>query len=370
MLRNLGLQPAQSPGQRPERVLEIRGQPEQRLRVRLENLRIDRGPWADRGSPSRAAGVWISHVEDSEIDGLQITGNGRGAGLVVLDADGLRIDSLHVHDMVWAPCPSDARRLLPEDVRAGWNEVLLQSMEDCTSQPGERLRIREPLAGVIIGRSRNVVLSRPLIQRLLARLSDGTLLPWQTDGMTIKTGPVDSSGAAVDSRIVIDAARIESVWEGIDVNGLPIRGVTVRNAVVRDVHAFGVKAANGVQDMVVDQTRVERAGLAGFVVSGDGDPRPRGPSTRRVRISNSTALDTGFGGRWLGQATIAGFRLMSTSRNASEVVLERFSARDTQASPTMSFGVHAECAGSLRVEGSSVHGATRAPVSIAGAPCH
>lgn len=331
-------------GRRGDRTLLIRGTAERPLRVTLQRVTVDRGGNRHQGSPSDAAGIWIDHVVDSEFDRVEITGHGRGVGLLMADVSNVTVRNLWVHDMTWAPCRRQAEGLPLADVRRAWNSYLMVPMDDCHQDGQARQRIQEPLAGVVIVRSQQVRLLAPVIERLFAAFADGSELEWQTDGITIGSDALDASGKAVRSDILVQGARISRVWEGVDMTGQPLTGVQVLDAQVSDIHAIGIKAANGASEIVVRQARVARSGLAGFAVGGRNNSEPPFPASHSVRIVDSVALDTGSNGFWDGQATVAGFRVMAGAiQDPFSVSIEQSDALDEQRVPTMTYGFVSVC---------------------------
>ncbi|MDD2759958.1 MAG: hypothetical protein PHH11_06650 [Methylomonas sp.] len=292
--------PKDSEGPCSVRTLLIRGEPTRPIRIALERVKVDRGDNPHQGCPWDAAGIWIDHVVDSRLSSVEITGNGRGAAWGA-DAGNVEIRNLWIHDMTWAPCLTQVEGLPWEQIHLAWNSYQVVPMDNCTVATRTRVRIQEPLTGLFVVRSRNVHIIDPIIERLYAQFDDGRRLPWQTDGIGIGSGPVDFIGQPVTSDIMIQRASISRVWEGIDIAGEPVTSVSIEAASIDELHAFGIKVANGAADVRIRQARVANSGLAGFVVSGKNTRTSPHPATHQVDIQDSQSVNTGSNGYWKGQ---------------------------------------------------------------------
>jgi hypothetical protein len=347
----------QREGPRSVRTLLIRGEAGRPIRIVLENIVVHRGENPHQGSPNDAAGIWIDNVVDSQLHGIEITGNGRGAGLLLGDANNVEIRNLWVHDMAWAPCLSQPEGLPWDEIRHSWNTYQVIPMDNCAVRGRLRVRIQEPLSGLIVVRSRHVRIIDPVIERLHAIFSDGRRAPWQTDGMTIGSGQVDADGKSIPADILIRDARVSQVWEGIDIAGHPVHAVRIENTKIDDIHAFGIKVANGAADIKIQKAKVSNSGIAAFVVSGKNTQAITHPATHQVSIQESLAINTGSNRYWHGQATIAGFRVMSGRVSGPiGVRIIRSTAIDEQNTSTMRFGFHSECRSSMVLDETSAYG--------------
>lgn len=332
-------------GDKAAKTLLVAGTEQRPVRVRLEDVHIHRGTNPHKGSPGNAGGIWLSHVADSVLSGVVITGNGRGAGLMVADSRDVEVLHPRIHDMVWAPCASQAEGLPWDDIRRSWNSYAMVPMDDCADSARPRVRIREPLAGIVVARSQRVAIRHARIHRLLARFADGRTEPWQTDGISVRSDRVLEPGRSLASEVMIENPRISQVWEGIDLLGQPLTSVRVIHPRTEDTHAFGVKVVNGARDIVVDGGTSRRSGIAGFVVAGTGNRASGFAPTHEVQIRDSRSVDSGAGALWRQQANIAGFRVMRGAAGGPNAVsITGSRAVDRQAQPTMSFGFHSECA--------------------------
>lgn len=333
-------------GDKAAKTLLVAGTEQRPVRVVLEDVHVHRGANPRKGSPGNAGGIWLAHVADSVLSGVVITGNGRGAGLVVVDSRDVEIYHPRIHDMVWAPCAGQAEGLPWDEIRRSWNSYLVMPMDDCADTARPRIRIREPLAGIVVGRSQRVTIRQARVHRLMALFADGRTEPWQTDGISVRSDRVLEAGRSLASEVTIENPRISQVWEGIDLLGQPLTSVRVINPRTEDTHAFGVKVVNGARDVVVEGGTSRRSGIAGFVVAGTGNRAAGFAPTHQVQIRDSRSVDTGAGARWRQQATIAGFRVMQGAAGGpGAVTITGSRAVDRQVQPTMSFGLHSECAG-------------------------
>ena len=353
-----------------DRTLFVRGESGKPVTVILEHLKVDRGVSATQGGSSDSAGIWIDGAIDSRLTNVEVTGNGRGAGLQLTNVVNMELRDLWIHDMVWAPCVAQKERIPLDAIRNAWNSYPVISMKDCSSPAADRVRIQEPLTGIKISRSRNIRIIGPVIQRLRARLADGRELAWQTDGITVGSDAQDESGHAIASRISISKARISEVWEGIDLAGHPLSQVEITDADVSDVHAFGIKMANGATDVRVARSTVRRSGLAGFVVGGKIETGGGYESSRRIEFEDCTAVDTGANAYWAGQAAIAGFRVMrGVAQDPASIRIVRSRAIDDQAIPTMTFGFLSACREAVEFKDVVVEGYRDAAVHVVPVQC-
>ena len=357
-------------GRHDTRTLFVRGPGQTPLRVRLHDIKVNRGANRHQGSPSDAAGIWIDGAVDSELVNVEITGHGRGSGLLMADVRNVVVRKLWVHDMTWAPCRQQSEGLPYDAVRKAWNAYMVVPMRNCAKAGAQRERIQEPLAGVVIVRSQKVQLIAPVIERLYAAFADGRELAWQTDGITIGADGSGPDGQPQRSDILVQSARIAHVWEGIDMTGQPLTGVQVLDARISDIHAIGVKAANGASEISVRNTQVSNSGLAGFAVGGKNNANRPAPATHAVHIVDSVARNTGANGFWQGQALVAGFRVMnSTVQDAYDVLIENSSAENDAGSAGMRFGFHAECRSAMVTRNVKSAGPGQAVVLVEPAAC-
>jgi hypothetical protein len=150
------------------------------MRVRLSNVTVDKGADASSGSRSEAAGIWIENAAEVVLDNVEITGNGKGYGLLIARSRNVRIANLHVHDLVWAPYQGDTALTLDRVRQEGWNRPTIRELRrtsDGKDQIFAGVRVQEQLACVMIVGSQNVRMEGTRVRNCLARFSEGDL-PW------------------------------------------------------------------------------------------------------------------------------------------------------------------------------------------------
>jgi hypothetical protein len=263
------------------RTLLIRPGGDRPIRVRLDRVKIDRGPHAEQGSRSDSAGIWLDGAESVDFRNVEITGNGKGYGLFITNARNVTLTNLWVHDLVWAPYRGDKPLIRSAINAAGWNSVPIHEFREQRS--GRRaaakfygVRVQEQLTCVSLANVAHVRIENVRVERCMARF-DGGDLPWQTDGLDIGRSSSDIS---------IQGGRIDSAWEGVDVaaggdgiDGLRIDGLSISNA-----FSFGLKMGYQLRNARVSDLVVRGAGLAGIVLYGP---------VRGVRISRASAENVG-----------------------------------------------------------------------------
>lgn len=237
------------------------------LVVYLRDVKIDKGDDPRSGSRTDAAGLWIEGARKVHLEDVEITGDGKGFGLLIANSTDVSIKKLDVHDLVWAPYAGDTPFSFASVRAQGWNSVTVREAEweSRSPQPTVRwkgVRVQEQLACVMIVRSSNVVLRDTRITNCLARFDEGDF-PWQGDGLNI-------GGDTRDVRIEGDT-RISNTWEGIDIvgTGNGIDGLSISGVMISNSFAFGAKWGYRVVGGSLTDTTIAGAGLAGFIMSGD-----------------------------------------------------------------------------------------------------
>lgn len=248
------------------RTLLIRPESDQaRISVTLRNVRIDRGNDPSSGARSEAAGIWIGHARKVDLQDVEITGGGKGFGLMVVDSANVTARNLNIHDMVWAPYAGDAELTL-ERVRAqGWNtapvrEFRFAGQQGVKADGFQGVRVQEQLSCVMIVRSTNVVLDKMRIKGCGARFAEGNL-PWQADGVGIG----ESSAA-----IRISRSAIADTWEGVDVvgGGVGVKDIAISDTSIDNSFGYGVKGGYTLRNLTVTDSIISNSGLAGVVIYG------------------------------------------------------------------------------------------------------
>ncbi len=228
-----------------------------RYQVYLADVRVLRGEHDALGAAGEAAGIYVAGADPVVMRDVEVTGHGRGNGILIARSSRVRLSGLNIHDLVWALEPGD-RQFSLEDMRTRfrWNSVPIY-VYDAEARQFAQVRSQEQANGLVIVGSDDVVVERATIDGVLYRSRDG-LIPWQADGISI--GNVSCLG--------IYDTTIARTWEGIDLTGQWVRNFRLANIEIRDSHAFGLKLVHAATDGVVDDLRVSHSGLAGVVVAG------------------------------------------------------------------------------------------------------
>lgn len=253
-----------------------------RIRVNLSNLKMDRGRYPYGGSRADAAGVWIDHADRVDFRDVEITGDGKGFGLLIVRSRNVNLIRLSVHDMRWAPYPGDTP-LSPSRVAAiGWNVVPIREFREGLGSVARQprfygTRIQEQLTCAHLADVEHVRIVELRIERCEARFDTGSL-PWQADGLNI---------GGFSSDVVIKEAVIDSVWEGIDVvaSGKGVDGFEIDGARISNAFGVGLKLGYDLRNATVRRLTVSNAGLAGIVVYG---------RVSAARISDSAITGVGL----------------------------------------------------------------------------
>ncbi|WP_431686759.1 hypothetical protein [Hahella sp. NBU794] len=340
------------------RAFLIRGAAEAPLQVELENIALVRGGNKTSGSMSDSAGIWIDNANRVTLSNVEVSGNGRGPGVLIADSDNVTINDLYVHDMFWSPCREDESTLTKNSLlsRKDWSSRMIHDPANCGSD--NLIRIEEQIAGLLIVRSNNIRINNPSIERIYAHLIDGAM-PYQTDGITIgsnfddldKQANCEQKTDRDEFNIEIRGAKITDVWEGIDFTGNPLADILVDVASISRTHAFGVKFANGASCALVKNVTVTDSGLSGFVLTGKNNPDHSAPAPHSVTFDNTVAINPGSNGYWRGVASIAGYRIMNGAlQDPTDIRIINSKSVDTQTVKTMDYGFFSEaCDAALTV---------------------
>lgn len=263
------------------RTLLIRSDDGRPLRVTLSHVKIDRGRYAEQGSRSDSAGIWLDGADGVDLDDVEITGNGKGYGLFISNARNVTLRNLWVHDLVWAPYRGDQPLSKAAVEAVGWNSVPIHEFRE--HRPGDTraakfygVRIQEQLTCVALQNVSQVTVENLRIARCMARFQNGNL-PWQADGFDLGNSSSD---------IKVNGAAIDSTWEGIDVvaDGNGIQRLDMNDLKVTNAFSFGLKMGYQLHGASVSGLEVAGAGLAGVVLYGP---------VRDVRLSNLSIRDVG-----------------------------------------------------------------------------
>ena len=262
------------------RTLLIRPGGDRPIRVNLDRVKVDRGPYAEQGSRSDSAGIWLDGADRVDFRNVEITGNGKGYGLLITNARNVTLTNLWVHDLVWAPYRGDKPLSRASVAAIGWNAVPIHEFrEQRGGGPAAKfygVRIQEQLTCVSLANVSHVTINNVRIERCMARFDTGDL-PWQADGLDIGRSSSD---------VTINGARIDSTWEGMDVvaGGEGIDRLQINDLAISNSFSFGLKMGYRLRNARVSGLTVRGAGLAGVVVYGP---------VRNVRISRASIQDVG-----------------------------------------------------------------------------
>jgi hypothetical protein len=304
------------------RTLFISGAGDKPVSVKLENVKILRGDHPDAGMHSNAAGLYLVNASPLVLTNVEITGDGKGAGLQINNCRPVRIDRLHIHDIRWAPFRGDAQftgEVLGRDF--GWNNSPIYDFDD---REGHfiRVRIQEQLAGVVLSYSDDIEITNSRVERI-GTMIDGKFLPWQADGFTI-------SGV---KNLVMRDCVISEVWEGIDFTGKGVDGFLQENIRIADCFSYSFKYAHPQKNGKVINCVSERAGYKGFTI---------GAECENIEFTNCISRETGQRGYWRREGRprngFAGFEVhFEDGHSPRNITLQDCRAEDGE-SPTMEFG--------------------------------
>ncbi len=278
---------------------------DKKVKVRLANVKINMGKSPVLGSRGDSAAVWIADADLIQIEGLEISGQGRGAGLKIINSSQVSINHLSIHDLYWAPYAGD-RAFAEQRIKESfaWNNNPIYEYNP-NLKKFTHVRVQEQLTGLFIVGTENVSITNTRVERLMAYFDTG-LHPWQADGITIGNS----------KNVAIANVDIAYVWEGIDMTGLDgVENFSITNATASDIFAFAYKFVWGTRHGVLENVSAVNAGYAGFVFGG---------TAFNILVNNSKTLETGVvhsaaGLReyWRSStaplATVSGFRVMGSS---------------------------------------------------------
>jgi hypothetical protein len=278
------------------RTLAIAGTSERPISVRLQKIKVVRGDHPGTGG-GEAAAIRVDQASSVIMKDVEVTGDGKGAGIWITNSSKLRLERLHVHDMNWSPYIGDAIfesvpiKSIKEDF--SWNTFPIYRLDSARSR-FVRVRIQEQLAGIQIFFCDDVELLDSRVERLQTRIGE-RLYPLQADGMTVTNV----------TNFTVRNCHFSEVWEGVDFNGNSDDGFVCENCTASDAFAFGFKLAHPKRNGRLINCTALRSGGAGFVME---------PELENIEFIGCQARETGASGFWTkenGQRlmTIAGFRL-------------------------------------------------------------
>lgn len=283
------------------------------ITLRLENIKIERGPKDSEanGSVSDSAGIWTTNTTP-QFQNIEVYGGGKGDGIIVVNADGGYMTDVYVHDMTWTPYVEDQAdetfwksfTLATLQQKKDWNAFTIQDFDGKTLV---KKRVEEQLYGIVLGNVTGIKLTRPRVERLMTRFSDGMVYPYQSDGITVTSG----------NDIQIIDAKISHVAEGIDVPGSPVNLIDISGTEITDAPLFCFKTRGSYDTKAValkdDVTHVtirnsvaRRCGMAAYLVAAGAE----------AWLQDTQAIDTGLGPDGAaspGIGTVAAYRFVSSS---------------------------------------------------------
>lgn len=261
----------------------------------LKNVSVHRGTDKSAGNINTSAGIYLCDVAGVEVfDEIDVTGDGKGCGIQMLEIHGPRLGKIRVHDMAYAGAATQ------EQIFGVW-------MNQCSDFQLDRVEVN--------------------------RLGSDTGRFYQTDGVTV-SGSVNFS---------ITRPQISFCGEGIDLTGsVGNSRFEIIKGEITDCDAFSLKLANSASNGLIRQVKMARAGFSDFVASG--------PSQAGIaRIENVTlygceSLNPG-NDHWAA-SNITGFSIMTGSVDTSYPKGFSFlscTATDTRPVKRMKWGFRNDC---------------------------
>lgn len=235
------------------------------LRVTLDHVTVNRGIFPGGGSRAESAGIWLQGADRADLRSVEVTGFGKGYGLLVSHSRNVAIDDLWIHDLIWSPYPGEQPLQSSRMAAIGWNAVPVHEFRAAGS-PGAKvgkfygMRVQEQLTCAFFVEVEDVIIRNARISHCMARLQDGDF-PWQSDGLDISRS---------SSRITIDNVIIDSTWNAIDVvgGGAGVSDLTITNMRATNAFTFAIKLGYQLRNVELTNVQVANAGLAGVVLYG------------------------------------------------------------------------------------------------------
>jgi hypothetical protein len=201
----------------------------------------------------------------ADLRNVEVTGYGKGYGLIVLRSSNVTADDLWVHDLVWAPYRGDAPLTQTRAAALGWNSVTIREFQP-GGQNGQRapkfygVRVQEQITCAMFSEVHNVIIRNPRVSHCMARFEGGDL-PWQADGLDVSRS---------SSNVTVDHPVIDSVWEGMDIvgNGTGVDGLTINNPEVSNAFGYGLKLGYHSSHVRITNAKITNAGISGIIIYG------------------------------------------------------------------------------------------------------
>jgi hypothetical protein len=277
--------------------------------LHIENIFINRGIDATKGTFGPSSGLYITTCLRFRVHNVEVTGNGAGDGIQVLNSAKFELVNLYVHNMAF-------------DVSGATNDQLEGiSLDSCTEWTLVNPRVHD-----LTGNGTRSGVSHP----------------------NLFTRGIQTSNC---TRFSIVGGHIAHVDQGIDLTGRPNEEWQIANVITQECYSFGIKCANLSRDGQVSNCTADRCGQTGFVVSppsgplavvaSPNEPGFTGPSAD-IQFVGCVAYDIGYNGN---PSTHSGFRVQlgnpqfdpppGTARGIRFIGCK---AHDRQATPTMAYG--------------------------------
>lgn len=247
------------------RTLMIRpARPGGSIRVTLDHLKVVRGRYSEGGSRTDSAGIWLQGASRADLRSVEVTGYGKGYGLIVLRSSNVTADDLWIHDLVWSPYRGDAPLTQARIAQLGWNSAPIHEFREAGENGGVPkfygVRVQEQITCASFSEVHNVIIRNPRISHCMARFEGGDI-PWQADGLDISQS---------SSNVTVDHPVIDSTWEGMDIvaNGSGLNGLTINDPIVTNSFGFGLKLGYHLTGARIVSATVSNAGIAGIIIYG------------------------------------------------------------------------------------------------------
>lgn len=260
------------------RTLFVLGTEEKPVPVQLENVKVLRGNRADAGMHSNSAGLFLVHASPLILKNVEISGSGKGSGLIIDQCRQVKLDRVHIHDILWAPYRGDVDFGEAALSKFGWNNSPIYDFSESSGGRFIRVRVQEQVTGLTLNRSEDVEIIRCRIERIGTTV-EGRFLPWQADGMTV---------SAVRGLVMRDC-DFSQCWEGIDFTGRGVDGFLQEDIRIRDTFAYGFKYAHPQKNGRVVRCLSERAGYRAFTIGSEAE---------NIAFVACIARETGVDSRW------------------------------------------------------------------------
>jgi hypothetical protein len=198
-------------------------------KVVLEDVVIKRGTDRTKGIATTSAGVHLNEANGVTIRGLDVSGDGKGAGVLIEKSTNVKMSDFDIHDMTWED------NAATDDMLAG-----ISISDTCAN-----ITIRD-------GRVRN----------LLGYRAGGFPVQFGSPQTLARWSRGIEAGNFSNENIRITNVTLDNVDQGYDCFG---PGITFNNCVARDCLTFGFKQANSFERSAFFGCLAIRCGYIGFV---------------------------------------------------------------------------------------------------------